>query len=1117
MIKSIRSRIKLFSVVLFVVIFHSSCSEDQPVATTLFSAIPSNQSKVDFINQLHFDQKFNIYTYRNFYNGGGVGVGDINNDGWLDIYFTSNMGDNTLYLNKGENSKQKIGFEFENITERAGIAGKRAWSTGVSMVDVNGDGWLDIYVCNSGDVEGDNKQNELFINNKDNTFTDKAEDYGLADQGYSTHAAFFDYDKDGDLDVYLLNNSFQAIGSFNLKKNERPVRNVEGGDKLFKNENGTFVDVSEQAGIYGSVIGFGLGVTVGDIDLDGWQDLFISNDFFERDYIYMNNGDGTFTEDLENQIKSISGASMGADMADINNDGYPDIFVTEMLPEPHDRLKTKTTFENWDKYQYNVGLGYYHQFTRNMLQLNTGSKQFSEIGRMAGVEATDWSWGALISDFDNDGLKDLFIANGIYKDLTDQDYINFVSTPEMAQKVISKDGVDFKTLTEVIPSNKVSNYMYRNTGKLQFENVTQDWGLSEPSHSNGSVYADLDNDGDLDLIINNVNAIASIYINNNEAFNADRNYLKLEFTGKGDNTQAIGTRLEAYCGDDVYYHEQVPVRGFESSVDPRPNFGLGKHSIIDSLKIYWNDQTQSILQNVEVNQILTLDQHSLDTRTKIKTGASDLDVTFKNVSLESGINFAHQENKFVDFDRDRLLYHMLSAEGPALCEADFNNDGQIDFYIGGASNQIGQLYLATPNGKFKSISNTTFAKDVLSEDVDCTCFDADGDGDMDLYVASGGNEFTATSSALIDRLYINDGKANFSKSNQILPSFKFQNSSTVEASDIDGDGDQDLFVGARAKPFYIGVPVDGFILINDGKGTFQDQTKIVAPELQDLGMITDASWTDIDQDGDDDLLIVGEWMGIELFENQDGTLSRKSDAYGLEKTNGWWNAIHASDLDNDGDIDFVLGNHGLNSRFTATQEKPVRLYLNDFDQNGSAESIITCYFGDESYPMALKHDLTMQLPALRKKYIKYESYQDQKIEDMFAPEILANSFVNEAYVMETSLLINNGTKGFKLKALPIEAQLSPVYGIETFDFNQDGNMDILLGGNFYYTKPEVGRYDASFGVLLEGTENGAFEHSINSNLNLDNQVRNISIHSINGSPHLFVANNNAQLQLFTIN
>ncbi len=1096
----------IFSIVWLLV----SCSSvEQKKELTLFTEIPTLESGINFINSLPFDKDFNIYTYRNFYNGGGVALGDINNDGLIDIYLTSNLSSNKLYLNKGD-------FKFEDVTDKSGVAGKSAWSTGVNMADVNGDGLIDIYVCNSGDIKGGNKKNELFINNGDLTFTDKAEAYGVADAGYTTHAAFFDYDKDGDLDLYILNNSYQSIGSFNLKKNERPKRDVLGGDKLMRNEGDRFVDVSEEAGIYGSVIGFGLGVTVGDINKDGWPDIYVSNDFFERDYLYINNKNGTFKECLPEQMRSISGASMGADLADINNDSYPDIFVTEMLPHEDARLKTVTTFENWDRYQYSVSNDYYHQFTRNMLQLNHGDGSFSEIGRLAGVEATDWSWGALMFDMDNDGLKDIFVANGIYQDLTNQDYLQYVSNDEVVKSIVSGKTVDYKRLVESIPSTAIPNFAFKNEGNLNFVDKAQEWGLGVPGFSNGSAYGDLDNDGDLDLVINNVNSLTSVFRNETNQLLPQNHFLKFELKGLDKNTFAFGTKITITNKDDIFYLEQMPIRGFESSMDPRPNIGLGLIDTVEQVLIEWPDGNANILSNVATNQTIQLDQ-----RNGIELESSILPITKSAGTIfepyKNNIEFTHVENEFVDFDRDHLIYQMLSSEGPRMSAGDINDDGLDDLYIGGAKDQAGGLFLQTATGGFRKSVQVDMEADRASEDMGSLFFDADQDGDQDLYVCSGGNEFSTSSTALIDRLYFNDGKGKFKRSSQILPVSKFESTSTVKSADYDSDGDLDLFVGVRLLPFSYGLPVNGYILNNDGKGIFTDVSNKIAPDLQNVGMITDASFSDVDGDHDIDLVVVGEYMPIKVFINEGGKFIDRTSTVGLQKSNGWWNRVEPADLDNDGDVDFVVGNHGLNSRFRATEDKPVCMYVNDFDQNGTLEQVVCTYNGDISYPMALRHDLVSQIPSLKKKYLKYENYKNQTVTEIFTPEQMKNALKLDAYNFSTSILINDGHGNFAIRALPVEGQFSATYGIEIADFNEDGNQDILLGGNFYKTKPEVGRYDASYGLLLEGDGEGNFEPipAQESGIRIAGEVRDIISISTAKDKLILVSRNNESVLTFT--
>ena len=1087
--------------------FHSiiiliSCSEKE---IKLFEEISPKESGIDFENNLFFKQDFNIFTYRNYYNGGGVGLGDINNDGLLDIYFTSNLNQNKLYLNKGN-------FQFEDITETAKVGGTKSWSTGVSIVDINSDGFLDIYVSNSGDIRGDNKQNELFINNGDLTFTEKAKDFGLDDRGYSTHAAFFDYDKDGDLDCYLLNNSYK--GGFRITsigKDQRPVRDEVGGDKLFLNDNGKFIDVSEKAGIYGSVIGFGLGVTVGDANDDGWMDIYVSNDFFERDYLYLNNKDGTFSESLEDMIKSISAASMGADMADINNDGFSEIFVTDMLPEPDERIKTVTTFDSWDRHQFIKSSGYWNQFTRNTLQLNNGNSTFSEIGRLAGVEATDWSWGALMFDFQNDGNKDIFVANGIYQDLTDQDFLQYVTQDEVINQIASPGSVDFQKLIDLIPSVPISNYAFENRGDLDFKNETELLGLSKPSFSNGSAYGDLDNDGDYDLIVNNVNMKAFVYRNNTDILYPQNSYVKIKLVGDKNNINAIGSSVTLYSGKSKFYLEQMPIRGFQSTVDNNLIFGVGDNDNIDSLLIRWHNGSYSKKYNILKDTLVSININDESLLSSINLGKNRKVFTDQTNQY---INHTHKENNFVDFDRDRLLFHMSSSEGSCICEGDINNDGFNDLYIGGAKGSPGVMFIYN-NSKFIKYNMPILAQDKESEDTDCVFFDADSDGFLDLYVTSGGSEFSVYSTELRDRLYFNK-KNYFIKSEQILPAGLFESSSVVKNIDIDKDGDQDLFVGTRLVPQKYGLPSNGYILKNDGKGNFIDETNSVAPDLNKIGMITDASFIDYENDGDNDLLVVGHWMPIRLLENNNGVFKIKK-LEELDKTNGWWNTIEVQDINNDGLEDFIVGNHGNNSRFRASLSKPISMYVNDFDDNNSIEQVIFQYNGDSSYTVSLRHDLVMQMPNLKKKYLKYNSYKNQTVNDIFPFSKIKSSQTNYVYNLKTSLFINNNGN-FNSVELPIQSQFSTVHAIEIEDINKDGIKDIILGGNLYDVKPEVGRYDANYGQLFLGGKDLKFNpiSSLKSGLLFKGQVRGFSkINSIDDKNLLLVLNNNDTLQTYS--
>ena len=1107
-----------------------SCQK-QKQSKPLFTLLPAERTGIHFRNDLEHSYEFNMYTYRNFYNGGGVGMGDINNDGLIDLFFCGNMKGNKLYLNKGD-------FQFEDVTEQAGLASENVWSTGVSFADVNGDGWLDIYVCKSGKPGGKKRHNELFINHglvaeemgkpgKVPVFTELAKAYGIADEGFSSHASFFDYDKDGDLDCYLLNNSFRPVGRYDIHPGLREVRDSLGANKLYRNDSEyddtdkvvkmKFTDVSQEAGIYGSYIGFGLGVITGDIDRDGWQDIYVSNDFFERDYLYINQQDGTFKEDLVNQMSEISLGSMGADMADINNDGYPEIFVTEMLPESDARYKTKMTFENWDKYQLNVRNGYHHQFTRNVLQLNNGNSTFSEIGRLSGVHASDWSWSALIADFDNDGFKDIYISNGIYKDLLDQDYVNFTSNdPSIIQSFKKREKSAIIKLIDLMPSEPISNYGFKNNHNLSFSKATVLWGLDIPSYSNGAAYGDLDNDGDLDLVVNNCN-MASFVFRNEANKVLENSYLQVDLKGTGNNPFALGAQLTVRHGGQIYYQELAPMRGFQSSVDYILHLGLGKLEVVEELEVIWPDGSGTLLKDVQTNQRLVISQLEANRQAKetLKKEVESVPL-LKEITDKSRLNFSHQENDFVDFDRDRLLYHMVSADGPKMDKGDVNGDGLEDLFIGGASGQAGALFIQNTDGTFVRTNENQFAMDRVSEDTDAILFDADNDQDLDLYVASGGNEFLSKSPALIDRLYFNDGRGNFHKSLQILPSTNFESTSCVKAADYDQDGDQDLFVGARLLPAVYGVPVSGYILENDGNGKFKNVTEEIAPELKQLGMITDALWTDYDQDQDLDLFIVGEWMPLTIFNNQNGIFRDVTKKVGFEQSNGFWNCLEAGDFDQDGDTDFVIGNHGLNTRLKASPNKSLSMLVNDFDNNRTAEQIISVYNGDKSYPLVLRHDLIMQLPGLKKKYLYYENYKEQTVEDIFPEKLIRTSAKVYIYNTQSSIAWNQGNGEFLLKALPVEAQFAPVYGLLVKDFDQDGNPDILMGGNFYRSKPEIGIYNGSYGLMMLGIGNGDFKvlKAGESGFQVKGEIRDIECLQINGEERILVARNDDSLLVF---
>lgn len=1081
------------SLITLTVLLFFSCAEKGQQEKMLFELMDSADTGISFRNDLSYNEKFNPYTFRNFYNGAGVALGDINNDGLIDIFLAGNQTENKLYLNKGN-------FQFEDITEKAGLAVPGIWSTGVSMADVNGDGLLDIYICKSGPLGGEERHNSLYINNGDLTFTESAQAYGIADEGLSQHAVFFDFDKDGDLDMYLLNNSARSVGVNDLRTGQREVRDPLGGNKLYRNDGGFFTDVSEEAGIYGSAIGYGLGVTVADLNKDGWPDLYVSNDFFEKDYLYINNGNGTFTESLEEMMTEISMGSMGADIADLDNDGWLDIFVTEMLPDKLARVKTKTPFEEWDKYQANVKASYFHQFTRNTLQRNLGFKSnsnqvhFAEISRMAGVHATDWSWGALIFDMDNDGYRDIFVANGIVKDLTDFDYVDYYvhNQSQIAQN--KKDSTLLISMIDNFPSVPQRNFMFKNNGGFDFTELAAQVGMDQETFSTGAAYADLDNDGDLDLIVNNLNGEVFIFKNNSESLFSNH-FIQL------DLGQHFGAQVTILAGEKMWYAEHNPVKGYMSSVDPRMHFGLGKVATIDALEVIWPNGSVTQIENPALDTIHVLGPN--EEVFEYDSSSSMVQTLLEEVKVD--FPWQHQESDFIDFDRDRLRFHMISNEGPNPAVADIDGDGLDDIFFPGAKGQASVILKQMKNGTFKV--SQTFEAHKLSEDVAGVFFDANGNGWMDLYVVSGSLEFGIGNANYQDRLYLNDGKGNFTQSVNGLPR-ELESSAFALPLDFDQDGNMDMVVGVRNIPFAYGLPGDLKLYRNTGDATFE---RINVPEFEKLGMLTDVVLADVDNDGQEELIVVGEWMPVKVFKILDGSFHDISANLGFENSSGLWNSVTAMDMDGDGHVDLFLGNTGTNTRLTASENEPLRMYVNDFDQNGSVEQILTVYEDGKEFPFVLKSSLLKQLPGLRKQLLTYDAYKDKKMEDLFAKDILDNSLVLEVKTLSSALYKNQGNGTFVRENLPPEVQYAPIYACLTVT-DQNNTVYLLLGGNQSRIKPELGIQMGSYGWLLQPVEAGKMSviPAEKSGFYVEGEVRDIQqVNTAQGILLMVSRNNNS--------
>jgi len=1069
-----------FSVVCFLV----SCQGKQ----TLFHPVSSQHSGIHFANTIVEKDSVNPIDLTNIYNGGGIGVADFNNDGLQDLYFTGNQVANRLYINKGN-------FEFEDVTDQAKVGGAGEWCRGVAVVDINNDGKQDLYVCASILRDPKKRQNLLYVNqgadkNGIPVFKEMAAEYGLNDDTHTTMAAFFDYDNDGDLDVYLAVNQ---IIKGNNPSIFRPIitdGSFPSTGRLYRNDwnnslgHAVFTNVTKEAGV--TIEGYGHGVTISDFNLDGWKDIFVTNDFNSCDLLYINNHDGTFTNKATSYFKHTSANGMGQDVIDINNDGLSDVVELDMNPEDNYRKKTMLGSINYRTYQNSDYFGYQYQYVRNSLQLNQGPRMnqkdsvgdpvFSDVGFFAGMAETDWSWTPLVTDFDNDGFRDIVVTNGFPKDVTDHDFLAF---RRESSTIASQDYV-----LSQIPQVKIHNYAFRNKGDVTFDNMTDQWGLSTPSFSNGAAYADLDNDGDMDMIVNNINDEAFVYENKTNSKNkVAANYLKVEFKGDNKNLQCLGAWIEiCYDKNKKQVYENFPYRGYLSSIEGGAFFGLGNIANVDSVIIRWPGNKKQLIKDVKPNQVLTVDIKNANLPDSWNNNIINPNALFADITSASGITYTHQERDYIDFDRERLLPHKLSQYGPGLAAADIDGNGLDDIYVGCSASAPGKFLLQQADGKFTTRDLSSDKTDLLHgmEDMGVLFFDADNDGDPDLYCASGSDEFPANTRSYQDRLYINDGRGNFLPDSMALP-VNYTSKSCVKAVDFDNDGDLDLFVGGRCLPGKYPSPVSSFIYRNDSNKRqirFTDVTSTTAKELQDIGMVCDAIWTDFDNDGWSDLIVVGEWMPVAFFKNNHGKLENITSSSGISNQIGWWNSIAAGDFDNDGDIDYIVGNLGKNSFLRASDEQPVSLYAKDFDNNGNIDPIVALFLKDKEgvkkeYTAMNRDDIVSQLPAVRKKFQTYKEFAVADVHQVF-PE-MKGAIIYHANNFQSCYMKNNGEGKFELHPLPDVAQVAPLNGMVIDDFNNDGNLDVAVNGNDYGNEVFNGRYDAMNGLVLLGDGKGSFK------------------------------------------
>ena len=1092
----------------------SSCSEEN--SDILFTKIESADTGIAFRNELTETHKYNYFTYPYMYLGGGVSIGDINNDGLEDIFFTGNMVPNKLYLNKGN-------FQFEDISESAGITGDERWFAGTTFVDINNDGYLDIYCSVSGKNPPHN--NILYVNNKDNTFSEKATEYGIDHDGQSMQSTFFDYDKDGDLDLYIINyppTSFIApveYYDYMLDNHE-----LKDSDRLLRNDNGHFTDVTEASGL--SNFGLSLGVVASDINNDGYEDLFISNDFNAPDFLFINNQDGTFTNQINTSLQQTSFFGMGADIADFNNDGFMDIFQLDMSADDNFRSKANMSAMDPDAFYSSVRYGLHHQYMQNSLQMNNGNVKgelplFSNIARLAGVSSTDWSWGGLLADFDNDGLKDLFVTNGIRRDVNNKDfyakYRSFFDDLEKAPAYENKEEeVGLLNYLEEMPSEKLKNYMFKNNGDLTFDRKTEDWGFNEKTFSNGVAYSDLDNDGDLDLIVNNLEDTASIYRNNS----TDNSYLSIDLKGSED-VLPNGSRVSIYTPNGTQVNEYNTVRGYLSSVSPVLHFGLGNLQKIDSVLVKWPNNKITSLKNVTIDQRISIAYTDSKAYVKNSKSGNAIKKQFQTVPLDSTSLFLHQENKYADFKKEVLLPHRTSTLGPALATGDLNGDGKEDYIAGGAVGQSPAVYLQNIKGTFDKLSVPDLEEDKYYEDLGILIFDPDNDEDNDFYIVSGGNEFKPGSLGYQDRFYENKGDGIFKRKRGVVPPYIRSSGLNISASDFDHDGDLDLFTGGRIVPQKYPYPTNSYLLettLGPSGASFMDVTQKVLPALEGLGLVTASTWIDFDKDGWEDLVVVGEWMPIKFFKNNQGTFEDVTEKMIGGNTRGWWFALEKGDFDNDGDEDLVLGNLGKNYKYKASADAPFKVYLNDFDENETSDIVLSYKKGETEFPVRGRQCSSQQMPAIKSKFKDYNSFASADLKQIYTTKMLEEALSYEITSFESVYLENDNGK-FISKPLPQLAQISSINQFVVDDFNDDGNLDVVLAGNLYNAEVETPRGDASFGLYLEGDGKGNFDAKtmMESGLKIVGDVRGLEPISINGEKHLLAAKNDDRLQLIKVN